>query len=250
MVMNDRLASSGVWQQHPYLPVVAEGTQLLLLGSAPPFRFCLPGTRPLKPKDLDFYYGSCTNLFWDILVGALEPQSLGRLSSFRDRSIAVELRTAGFREFAHPFLGRYHLGLADILRTFTRRDGSAADYHLEVVDYLDLLVLLRQHGTIRKILCTSRNRVHYWLTDYLEKGRERGDIRLTSTGDEFCYRNVDAGNAWSDEVSIGILPSPSARGIMRYPNRQAFLAASVLSYRTQLLPISSADTYLSSNPLR
>lgn len=224
----------GVWQEHPYPPVVPEGATQLLIGSAPPFRFCMPQPKPLHPRDLDFYYGSSTNLFWDIILGALEPASLPELVTFRDQEDNTSSRTQCFTDFAFRLLSRHHVGLADILFSFTRRNGSAADYSLGVMQYLDLLGLIREHSSIQNIFCTSRNRVHYWLMDYLKGRQNAGEVRFNQAKDGFCHRREAASDIWSEEITIVVLPSPSARGIMRYPNRQAFLEAMVLNYRAQL----------------
>ena len=49
---------------HPYREYIPENASKLIIGTIPPFRFCVSGEKRLYPRDVDFYYGSRDNGFW------------------------------------------------------------------------------------------------------------------------------------------------------------------------------------------
>ena len=55
---------------HPYAPYVPAGAETLIIGTIPPYRFCGGGERQLFAGDVDFYYGSRSNRFWQLVSEA------------------------------------------------------------------------------------------------------------------------------------------------------------------------------------
>ncbi|MGC9361446.1 MAG: uracil-DNA glycosylase family protein, partial [Candidatus Syntrophosphaera sp.] len=73
-------------QFHPYAPFIAENAKALILGSAPPWRFCVREPKPLNPLDIDYYYGSHNrgyNLLWELLFRVFESPALRELDKIR-----------------------------------------------------------------------------------------------------------------------------------------------------------------------
>ncbi|MEN6445316.1 MAG: uracil-DNA glycosylase family protein [Candidatus Cloacimonas sp.] len=202
-------------QTHPYKPFLPAEANTLLLGSAPPYRFCTGNVNDLKNKDINYYYGSNSNLLWDILFLALEPENKDSISSLRTLENDRESRTAYQVEFMQNFLSKYKLGMADILLRFTRQGTSAADFKLQVLEYQDIWAILQSRPTLEKILCTSKNRVHYWLVDYLQQKEKLGLVKLDENQTKLILP-IDV----QREIKIGILPSPSARSVMRFANKE------------------------------
>ena len=53
--------------KHPYKAFIPEGADKLIIGSIPPYRFCHQDKERLFATDVNFYYGSKDNCFWDLL---------------------------------------------------------------------------------------------------------------------------------------------------------------------------------------
>jgi len=205
-------------QYHPYQPFIPEDAKVLLLGSAPPYRFCTGIANNLKNKDMDYYYGSYSNLLWDILFQALKPEEINCFANLRCLPGSRKSKTAVQVKFLQNFLVENFLGMADILLQFTRKDTGAEDYKLSVLKYQDILGILSANPSLIKILCTSKNRVHYWLMDYLKQPNHLTISELNDNGNSLILKSNPA-----RVIKIGILPSPSARSVMRYANKTEFL---------------------------
>jgi len=205
-------------QYHPYQPFIPKDAKILLLGSAPPYRFCTGIANDLKNKDMVYYYGSYSNLLWDILFQALNPEKINCLAQFRSLEGSRKSKTAAQVQFLQFFLAENFLGLADILMQFTRKDTGAEDFKLTVLKYQDILGILSANPSLVKILCTSKNRVHYWLLDYLKQQNSITISELKDNGKSLTLKSNPA-----RVIKIGILPSPSARSVMRYANKTEFL---------------------------
>lgn len=217
-------------QTHPYKPFLPEEAKVLLLGSAPPYRFCTGYINDLKNKDIDYYYGSNSNLLWDILFLALKPESINCISELRFRQEERIKRTAYQVNFLQSFLAENKLAMADILLKFIRKDTSAEDYKLKVLKYQDILTILYSRPTLNKILCTSRNRVHYWLVDYLQQKEKLDLVKMDENQTKLILKS-----RVQREIKIDILPSPSARSVMRYDNKEDFLQKVSEIYKQRIL---------------
>ncbi len=174
-------------QTHPYPPFIPEEAEILLLGSAPPYRFCGESKSKLRQRDLNYYYGSSSNLFWDLLFGICEPEALAEFELLRRSTNLDNLTREKAIAFLQSFLTRHKLGLADILHRFKRCGESAADYQLQVLEYHDIVPLLSKNKKLGVICCTSKNRVYFWLRDYLERQEQIGLIEPGQNRDGFFY---------------------------------------------------------------
>ncbi len=219
-------------QRDPYDPFVPDGARVMVLGSTPPGRFCAEGIKPLKERDLDYYYGSCDrsyNLFWEVLFRVLDPSGLPELTRIRSLSSAREHRTFVQRDFLQTWLANQGLGIMDILERFERRDGSGADSKLRPLEFAPLLEVLAAHSYVEAICCTSQSRVCEWLRQYLEVHQ----IVLETETEGYSF--TLPGNQTKAEpprriMAMG-LPSPSPIGRIRFPNHQAWLEHLVAEYR-------------------
>lgn len=225
-------------QRHPYPPFVPERARVVILGSAPPARFCAETGNHLHPKDLDWYYGSwdrSPNLLWEILFRVLDPAGLPKLVRIRGLETEREARTQIQRSFLQTWLARNLLGMLDILARFERRDGSSSDARLQALEFTDLVSLLRLNPSVDEIFCTSRHRVLAWLKQYLQD--ERTALRAETEGYSFNLPGDQQTAQTLRRIRVVVLPSPSPIGRIRFPSHQAWLEHLVLEYRRLLAPI-------------
>jgi len=127
-------------ERHPYKPFFDDNTKTLIIGTTPPMRF----TQELEKKndDVDFYYGSSDNYFWD-LIGDVFNVKLLRENS----ELAVEQRKS--------LLSKHSVGLFDIVYEFERKEKNASDDNIYVFKYSDLIKILEENKNISKIFFTG-----------------------------------------------------------------------------------------------
>ncbi|MFO8144250.1 MAG: uracil-DNA glycosylase family protein [Candidatus Syntrophosphaera sp.] len=213
-------------QSHPYEPYIPENAAALILGSAPPWRFCVREPKPLKALDVDYYYGSHNrgyNLLWELLFRVFEPSGLEELDGIRKLQNPRPQRSKLQIQFFRVFLRSHSLGMADILLKFSRRDRSAADGKLKALEFTSLLGILEKHPGIRSIFCTSQNRVFLWLEHYLALN----GVKMESGAGKTLFFTLPAlpGTDHSPRrINVLVLPSPSPVGRIRFPSHQAFVA--------------------------
>ena len=218
-------------QDHPYQPFVPPGSQVLILGSAPPYRFCVRQPKPLHAKDMDWYYGSyCRsyNMLWELLFLALDPEGLTDLLRIRALEGDREHRTQSQRDFLQDWLARRKLGIMDILLRFERRSGSASDAKLKPQRFTNLLDIIAATPSVSSICCTSRHRVLEWLAKYL---RSQGiALNPEKTGYSFplphSYRQAQN----PCRIRVLVLPAPSPIGRIRFPSHQDWLEYLTTTY--------------------
>lgn len=125
---------------HPYEPFYNENTKALIIGTTPPMRFT-QGLE-LMPDDVDFYYGSRDNYFWD-LMGDVFNRHFKRVNSEE----AIVQRKC--------FLEDQHVGLVDIVLEFTRKEHNASDNNLDVIRYQNIFEILMNNPSIERIFFTG-----------------------------------------------------------------------------------------------
>lgn len=126
---------------HPFDPFIPKGATKLIIGSIPPARFCDP-ERGLVLGDVDFYYGSEDNAFWD-LIGKATRQEFTKqntLAAVKERKDA---------------LARMGVGITDIVAQCKRKNRSASDRSLYAIERKSLGLLLKQNPAINTLLYTS-----------------------------------------------------------------------------------------------
>lgn len=153
---------------HPYDPYIPNGVTKLIVGTIPPARFCVQGEKELYPNDVDFYYGSKDNGFWD-LIGEVAGVKLHHENSEK----AIEERKA--------LLDSLKIGITDIIESCIHKGGRSDDKSLEIISRKPLDDLLLQYPEIDTLIYTSRfvasqmNHVadktyHSWSKENKQKG--------------------------------------------------------------------------------
>ncbi|MFS4416235.1 uracil-DNA glycosylase family protein [Maribacter sp. 2307ULW6-5] len=138
----------------------------LIVGTLPPPRFT---TKGLKPRDVDFCYGSRDGQFWPIM----------------DRLFQLNLEyatTASAVEQRKRFLRERGIGICDIVASARRKKVDASDVGMEAVVLRDVLGALHEHPTVHTLLFTggnSKNGPEYFFRKHLA---EHG-LRLTCFSD-------------------------------------------------------------------
>lgn len=96
----------------------------------------------LLEKDVDFYYGSKDNAFWD-LFGEVFNVYFEKSNSAK----AINERKS--------FLEKQKIGITDIISECIRKDKSASDDKLDIISRKELRELLFDHPTISTLIYTS-----------------------------------------------------------------------------------------------
>ena len=124
-------------ERHPLQPFLPTGTTLLMLGSFPPSQ-----TR----WSMDFFYPNYTNDMWRIFG----------LCFFGDKMHLVDEEHKTFRKDAIiQLLTERGIGLYDTATAIVRKQGTAADKDLEVVEATDLDALLTKIPQCRAVVTTG-----------------------------------------------------------------------------------------------
>lgn len=191
---------------HPFDPYTPDNITKLIIGSIPPARFCKndPNVNTkLKEKDVNWYYGSQDNSFWDILGNIFDKKF-----TKNNTKEAIEERK--------DFLAENHIGILDIVKNCSRQDDSAQDNKLSDMELLPIetiKTLLRKHN-IETIFYTSTyiKSLMYKLLGICHKTDKAG----VKNDQELCLKNKH----WVLEIDgkkykIRILYSPSPNGLRR-----------------------------------
>ena len=125
--MTNKLAAEHSYnERHPIPP----GTRALIVGTAPPPRFCKDPWSCEYDLDFDFFYGSGTNWMWDILPRAFD----------KPDALPVTISPEECQIKAKEFLECHGLWMRDVLARIRRKSGkenSARDTDLEKPNELD-----------------------------------------------------------------------------------------------------------------
>jgi len=182
-------------EKHPYKPFLNENTKTLIIGTTPPMRF----TQGLEksPDDVDFYYGSRDNYFWDLMSDIFNT-SISR----NNNSQAIDERK--------KLLQKHNIGLIDIVLEFERTENNASDNNLHVIKFQNIYEILKTHSKIEKIFFTgySSTRSAESLTS-----RHLGEYKVYNTivsKDSPKHKKFKIENREIHSYSL-YSPSPSAR---------------------------------------
>jgi len=127
-------------ETHPYAPIFNNKTKVLIIGTSPPMRFTQK--LELEPDDVNTFYGSRDNYFWDLLGDVFDVKFLRE-------------NTENAINHRKEFLVQHHIGLADIVSEFTRKDNDASDNNLIVTKFQDIYTILLENPSIQKIYFTG-----------------------------------------------------------------------------------------------
>ena len=127
-------------ETHPYKPFFENKTKALIIGTTPPMRF----TQKLKlyTDDVDFYYGSRDNYFWD-LVGDVFGINFQRQNS---ESAILQRK---------EFLRQHNIGLVDIVLEFSRNENNASDNNLNVTKFQNIYKIMKANPLIQNVYFTG-----------------------------------------------------------------------------------------------
>lgn len=123
-------------EQHPLLPFLPHGAELLMLGSFPPAR---------EKWSMDFFYPNIQNDMWRIF---------GHIF-FSDREHFLAHRKAFHREHLIHFLTEKRIALYDTATAVRRLKDNASDKFLEIVQPTDIPALLSQIPHCKTIVTTG-----------------------------------------------------------------------------------------------
>lgn len=129
-----------VESKHPYEPFIPEGADKLIIGTIPPYRFCQEDE--LFSDDVNFYYGSRDNYFWEIM------------SEITDSTLHFENTEEAIRE-RKDLLTQLNAGMTDIIESCTHIDGKSDDASLCNIKTKDIATLLSKYQNITELIYTS-----------------------------------------------------------------------------------------------
>ena len=129
---------------HPFELEIPEGATKLIIGTMPPYRFCDPD-ESLYENDVNFYYGSRDNYFWELVSAAS-----GRTLTFANTQEAIDERK--------KLLADLHMGMTDLIKSCVHKDGKADDGSLtDILWNEELKEELHKHPEIDTLIYTNRS---------------------------------------------------------------------------------------------
>ncbi len=126
---------------HPYEPFIPAGATKLIIGTIPPPRFC-KDPQVLEQDDVNFYYGSKDNYFWEILSEVFKEEL-----DYANTQKAIDQRK--------KLLEIQKVGITDIIAHCEHKKDSASDKDIEYPSHKDLKKLLEENPQINCLIYTS-----------------------------------------------------------------------------------------------
>ncbi len=172
---------------HPYEPYIPLNATKLIVGTIPPYRFCF---QKLEPEDVNFYYGSKDNAFWELMS-----EATGVQLDYVNSKEAIEQRK--------NLLCKLNTGITDVIESCIHHNQKSDDNSLEIIKLKGLKELLLQYPKINTLLYTSeyvKTLINYNIADnsyhrWIDKSQRK-------------YTTVINGKEY--DVVILYSPSPSA----------------------------------------
>ena len=174
---------------HPFKSYVPENAETLIIGTFPPVK---------ERWSFEFFYPNIHNLFWKILakIAKLELSVTGN-EMVNDRK---------------KILHQLKVGVTDMGGSIIRLKQNSKDESLQIVEYMNILEIIKTHKTIRKIILTSssgRSSAFGWFREYLAKN---SIVCVVPGGKKpLHFQLVLAGRA----IDAYVLYSPSPRAANR-----------------------------------
>lgn len=212
-IYNNITIETLIEQKHPYSPYVPLKTKTLILGSFPPYRFCIPSDEPLLVRDIQYYYGSYGNgynMFWDVMFNLFNSTNLQEIRKKEKDSYITDFQT---------FLTHNNLGIIDIFLRVLRKGTSSDDKDLFPKEFRSIKDHIKRCSDLSIICCTSKQ-VYFWFIEYLIKKCD--DYRLhISCREKLLYKSDNEQFEINEEpITIKILPSTSPRVIKKGETRE------------------------------
>lgn len=179
-------------QTHPYTPYFPKPAEAVIIGSAPPWRFCTGRAEDLRAGDVDFFYGSVDNRFWHVMFEVLGTEP-----------------GPGTAELLKTILKNHKLGMGDILKSFTRRDRKSSDSDLSEFSYdFSLVEGIMDRASIRKLFFTSEFVYRRFKASLQEQGYKLKQTAIARRQ----YTLLVSKPSFERDFEISVLLSPSRRG--------------------------------------
>ena len=133
---------------HPFAPEIPEGATKLIIGTMPPYRFCNTDEM-LYDDDVNFYYGSRDNYFWELVSDAS-----GKRLTYANTQEAINERKR--------LLADLHMGMVDMVVSCVHKDGKADDKSLhDIVERDDLKTILHKYPKIDTLIYTNEESTNH-----------------------------------------------------------------------------------------
>lgn len=134
---------------HPFKWYIPDDAETLIIGTFPPVE---------ARWSYEFFYPNINNLFWKVLA-KIAGHELSRTSKdlVKDR-----------KEILHAL----KVGVTDMGGTIIRLQEDSKDESLQIVEYMNIIELIKTHRSIKKIILTSssgRSSAFGWFKAYLGK---------------------------------------------------------------------------------
>tara|TARA_R110001606_G_scaffold395190_1_gene566916 strand:- start:20073 stop:20690 length:618 start_codon:yes stop_codon:yes gene_type:complete len=173
--------------EHPYESFINSETRILIVGTIPPHRFC-QSNKALGSNDVDWFYGSQQNKFWEIILSVFDKQ----VDEFQNISSR--------KQFAQDS----HIGFIDLFHEVYRYRESASDSDIIPISFKNIFEYIERNNKIECVLFTSG----YVETLAKRLLKEQKTVRVTKKGSgDFAAFILSNGR----KVKWGKLKSPSPR---------------------------------------
>ena len=132
---------------HPFKPFIPKNATKLIIGTIPPYRFCKKeGIEPqLLSDDVNFYYGSRDNSFWDLVYA----------SAYRNNKELIRENSQKAIDQRKELLEELSVGITDIIEECYHIDEKSDDNSLKVIKQKDIRKLLSKNEKIDTLIYTS-----------------------------------------------------------------------------------------------
>lgn len=190
-------------QNHPfgngYYPNEALG---LIIGTAPPYRFCAQPPL-LEEGDINYFYGSSDNNLWYILKHILEPN---------------EIRWCRTQRHCREFQRNHRLAFADMLLEFDRVGQEAGDNNLTpiLLNFNIYARISRPRSNIRFLYFSSQAAFNLFVTGINQQPIEM--IVTPTANPTLSSSHLIEIPARNRTLTVFILMSPSGNGRRNNPS--------------------------------
>ena len=134
---------------HPFKWYIPQNAETLIIGTFPPVE---------ERWSYEFFYPNIHNLFWKVLS-----KIAGHTLSPTSKNLVQDRK-----EILHAL----KVGVTDMGGTIIRLKQDSKDESLQIVEYMNIIELIKTHKSIRKIILTSssgRSSAFGWFKEYLAK---------------------------------------------------------------------------------
>ena len=211
-------------EQHPYnaREPIPDGTNLVIVGTAPPPRFSNPTLGGMRGMDFDFFYGSEDNHAWEFLKNIAKRRK--NIKLFEDGFSSEQCCDA-----ARSFLRDNRIWMRDVLNSYRREEGKehlAEDSYIIPIQLSSFRELL-QTESISSLAFTSEQAADWTFSALAQERLLERPEHLTSAFKE--WRTIGQGLKVEDiaqrkfkepfvvcriggrDFCLHILPTPTSR---------------------------------------